>query len=288
MRRAIGLIAALAALWATPVWAKPPVWAARGAKATVVLFGSVHILPQDLDWEPEALKDALKGADELWFETPIDPASLLEGAKTALARGMLPPDQSLSGMLPAATRQRLEVVAQSLNLPVAQLDRLRPWLAELTIDQAAYARDSAYAADGVERQLAAAAPQAARHAFETQRAQIAMFADAPTEDQIASLEESLREIQDDPGAFRRLMDDWMRGDLRAIERDGIEPLRRSSPTLFKILLTDRNAAWVKTLRRRLERRGKVVVIVGVGHLIGQGGVPQLLRAGGVRVDGPKP
>ena len=287
MRRILGLVVALA-LWAAPAWAKPPVWVAHGAKATVVLFGSVHILPQALDWQPDALKEALKSSDELWFETPIDPASLLEGAKAALAEGMLPPDQSLSAMLPAATRQRLQVVGQSLNLSIAQLDRLRPWLAELTIDQAAYARDSAYAADGVERQLAAAAPQAARHAFETQRAQIAMFADASAADQIASLDESLREIQDDPGAFRRLMDDWMRGDLKAIERDGVEPLRRSSPALFKTLLTDRNAAWVKALRQRLKGRGKVVVIVGVGHLIGAGGVPQRLREAGVRVDGPKP
>jgi uncharacterized protein YbaP (TraB family) len=288
MRRIVGLVGALAALCAAPAWAKPPVWVAHGPNATVVLFGSVHILPQALDWQPEALRDALKGADELWFETPIDPAALLEGARSALARGMLPPDQTLSAMLPAAIRQRLEAVAQSLNLPISQLDRLRPWLAELTIDQAAYARDSAYAADGVERQLAAVAPQAARHAFETQQAQIAMFADAPAADQIASLDESLHEIQDDPGAYRRLMEDWMRGDLKAIERDGVEPLRRSSPALFKILLTDRNAAWVRALRKRLRGRGKVVVVVGVGHLIGQGGVPQLLREDGVRVDGPKP
>lgn len=288
MRCFPGLIAVMAALGAAPAWAKPPVWTAHGANATVVLFGSVHILPQALDWEPEALKDALKGADELWFETPVDPASLLEGSRMALARGMLPPDRTLSSMLSASTRQRLEAVAKSLNLSVAQLDRLRPWLAELTVDQAAYARESAYADQGVERQLAAAAPQAARHAFETQRAQIAMFADAPEADQIASLEESLREIQDDPGAYARLMDDWMRGDLKAIDQDGVEPLRRSSPTLFKILLTDRNAAWVQTLRKRLDGRGRVVVIVGVGHLIGPGGVPQLLREAGVRVDGPKP
>jgi uncharacterized protein YbaP (TraB family) len=288
MRRIAGLAGIVAVLWALPAWAKPPVWVAHGQQASVMLFGSVHILPQALDWEPDALKEALQGADELWFETPIDPASLLAGAQLALTRGMLPPGETLSAKLSARTRERLASVAQGLNLSVSQLDRLRPWLAELTIDQAAYARESAYADQGVERRLAAAAPQAARKAFETQQAQIALFADAPEADQIASLEESLREIQDDPGAYSRLMDDWMRGDLKAIERDGVDPLRQSSPTLFKILLTDRNAAWTKTLRKRLEGRGKVVVIVGVGHLIGPGGVPQLLRDAGVRVDGPKP
>jgi uncharacterized protein YbaP (TraB family) len=286
--RPIALAFGLVALWAAPAWAKPPVWVAHGPEATVTLFGSVHILPGTLDWEPEALKTALTGADELWFETPIDPQALLEGARMALDRGMLPPDQSLSGLLPRQTLDKLRKTAGRLNLSMAQLDRLRPWLAELTVAQAAYARDDAHADQGVERRLADAAPQAERHAFETQAAQIAMFANAPAPDQIASLADTLREIQDDPGAYRRLMNDWMRGDLRAIEKDGVAPLRKASPGLFKTLLTDRNAAWVKTLRERLQGKGAVVVIVGVGHLIGREGVPQLLRDAGVRVDGPKP
>ena len=287
MRR-LSLAFALAVLWAAPASAKPPVWVAHGPQATVTLFGSVHILPGTLDWEPEALKTALTGADELWFETPIDPQALLDGARVALDKGMLPPHQSLSALLPPATLEKLRKTALSLNLSMAQLDRLRPWLAELTVAQAAYARDDAHADQGVERRLADAAPQAERHAFETQAAQIAMFASAPVADQVASLADTLREIQDDPGAYRRLMNDWMRGDLKAIEKDGVEPLRKASPGLFKVLLTDRNAAWVKALRQRLQGGGKVVVIVGVGHLIGREGVPQLLRDAGVRVDGPKP
>ena len=31
----------------------------------------------------------------------------------------------------------------------------------------------------------------------------------------------------------------------------------------------------------------IVVVVGVGHLVGPGGVPELLRGKGIRVDGPK-
>jgi uncharacterized protein YbaP (TraB family) len=288
MRRLAGLALALALL-AAPAWAKPPVWVAHGPAATVVLFGSVHILPGKLDWEPDALKAALADADELWFETPIDPAVLIDSARLALARGVLPPDETLSALMPDdAARAKLAAVAQSLNLPMPQLERLRPWLAELTIAQAAYARDGAFADQGVERQLAEAAPKAERHAFETPQQQIEMFAGAPVADQVASLQDTLREIQDDPGAFRRLTQAWLDGDLKVIDKEAVQPLLKISPTLFKVLLTDRNAAWRRTLLQRLQGRGKVVVIVGVGHLIGQGGLPQLLRDAGVRVDGPKP
>jgi len=60
--RLIAVLAALALLLPATAWAKPPVWTARGPGATIVLFGSVHILPHDLDWEPDALKQALAQA----------------------------------------------------------------------------------------------------------------------------------------------------------------------------------------------------------------------------------
>lgn len=289
------LFALVLLLWAPALaWAKPPVWVLHGKGATVTLFGSVHILPHDVDWEPKALKQALDQADELWFETPIDSAALLDASRLALAKGMLPEGQSLSDLLSDDGKIRLRREAEALRLPEPELERLRPWLAELTIGEAAYARDGATADQGVERQLADSAPQARRRAFETPAQQIEMFAGTPEPAQAQSLEDTLRDLEDDPGQSRRLIDAWMKGDLKAIEKEGVEELRSESPVMFKTLLTKRNAAWVRALLKRLEasppkghRPTRIVVVVGVGHLVGPGGVPELLRRKGIRVDGPK-
>jgi uncharacterized protein YbaP (TraB family) len=293
MKRLLGLIAALTTFAGLPARAEPPVWVAHGKGATLVLFGSVHILPHDLDWEPQTLKDALTGADELWFEIPLDPAALLDASRMALAQGMLPEDQALSAQLSPVGQQRLAQEALALNLPLDALQHLRPWLADLTLSQAASARDGATADQGVERQLADAAPQASRHALETPVQQIAIFAGASPQAQKASLEDTLRELVEDPGEMRRLIDAWRAGDVAAIDREGVQDLARVSPELFKALITDRNAAWVRTLIQRLNappahdgRPDAVVVVVGAGHLVGPGGVPALLRARGVKVDGP--
>jgi uncharacterized protein YbaP (TraB family) len=292
-KRLLPAVAALALLLPGLAWAKPPLWTVHGPGATITLFGSVHILPQGADWRPEALTRALAEADELWFETPIDDASMLDISRQALAQGMLPADRTLSGMLSDQGKARLTRAETALHLPDPALERLRPWLADLTIGDADYEREGATPDQGVERQLASAAPQAARHAFETGAQQIALFAGQPEQVQIASLEDTLRDLEDDPDQPRRLIDAWLKGDIKGLEKEGLEDMRRESPQMYKAMLTDRNAAWLSVLSQRLNapptdgRPARIVVVVGVGHLVGPGGVPALLRAKGFRVDGPR-
>jgi len=76
------------------------------------------------------------------------------------------------------------------------------------------------------------------------------------------------------------------GRHQALDRDALEPLRKASPQLFRRIVTDRNARWTTVLDQRLKGRGRTVVVVGMGHLIGPDGVPARLRALGYRVQGP--
>ncbi len=91
---ALVVAAALALGW-TPAHAKPPVWIVRSHGATLLLFGSIHLLPAGLDWRPAALDDALASADEVWFELPITAKASEEAGAVSLARGALPKDKRL-------------------------------------------------------------------------------------------------------------------------------------------------------------------------------------------------
>jgi uncharacterized protein YbaP (TraB family) len=268
--------------------AQPPVWVVHDADSTIVLFGSIHVLPQGLDWRPPALNDAIAKADDLWFEVPFDDAAQLGAQRAVLAGGMLPEGQRLSDLLSPKGRKRLQAAVASLGLSTDQLDRLRPWLAEVTVSIAIYQKAGAEGADGVERQLFASAPASAkRMAFETPEQQIGFFANAPLKDQVASLEETLKEADDAEGQYRQLLDAWMKADVRALDREAVQPLRRASPRLYATLVTARNAAWTQQILQRLHGSGHTVIVVGVGHLVGKDGVPNRLRALGVQVDGPR-
>lgn len=281
-------LAGLAALFAAgAVQAQPPVWVVKDKDSELVLFGSVHILPPGLDWEPPALARALASADDVWFELPVDPATEAETSRLATELGVLAPDQSLFKLLPPADAQRMMRVAAMYDVSPAVLDRLQPWLAEIALAGGAYRRAGADAASGVEKTLAATArPAAERHAFETPAEQIGILSRAPRAEQIASLRQTMEEMETKPEQYGVLVKAWLNGDMAGLDREAIAEMRQAAPILFKTLVTERNARWTKVLDERLKGRGHTVVVVGVGHLIGPGGVPARLRALGYSVTGP--
>lgn len=284
--------AALAALSASlslagAAAAQPPVWIVRDKDSELVLFGSVHVLPPGVDWEPPALKRAIAQADDIWFELPVDAKTEAETAKLATQLGMLAPDQSLFRLLPPADSQRLMRVAQAYDVAPMLLDRLQPWLAEVALAGAAYRKAGADTSQGVEQRLAAAAPPSAqRRAFETPAQQLKIFADTPLPEQIASLRQTLKEMEEKPDEFAILVRAWNAADMATLDREALAPLRRASPDLFRRVVTERNERWLKALDERLKGKGRTVVVVGVGHLVGPGGLPARLRALGYSVQGP--
>jgi uncharacterized protein YbaP (TraB family) len=285
MRAWIALAAAMAL--AGPARADPPMWIVRDADSELVLFGSVHLLPPGLAWRTPALDAALKRADDLWLELPVDEAAQIKGAQLAQQRMYLPKGQTLDGQLSKPARARLRRLAPTLGLSIEQLQTLRPWMAEVVLTVALAQRSGATRGGGVEQSIVADPNLHARQrAFETVEQQLAMFADAPPKEQAASLEQTMKEVEDDPKSYERLAKAWAASDLTALLAEALDPMRRESPALFKRLVTMRNRAWIAQIVQRLNGSGHTVVVVGAGHLIGPGGLPQRLRALGYRVEGP--
>lgn len=282
------LLAALAAIAAaSAARAEPPVWTVRDKDSELVLFGSIHVLPRSLAWRPKALERALARADDVWFEIPVDPAATAESAALAARRSALPPGQSLTALLGARDAALLKQVASDYGAPMVQLDRLQPWMAEIVLAAAAFRRFDAGAEAGVERLLLAQVPtKAAVRAFETPAEQVALFADAPMAEQLASLRQTVDEMADGPDEYAALLRAWLAGDVATLEKEAVAPLREASPALYRRLVLTRNRRWTEVLDQRLKGSGRTVVIVGMGHLVGKDGLPAALRRLGYRVEGP--
>jgi|HubBroStandDraft_1064217.scaffolds.fasta_scaffold20378_2 uncharacterized protein YbaP (TraB family) len=285
--RLVALALAALTLGALPATAKPAIWTVRSAQATITLFGSIHLLPAGLDWRPAALDDAIAHADEIWFELPIDPATDAAASAIAIRRGVLVPDRHLAMLLSPGEAARLAQAATTVGVPPAALDQMQPWLADLTLSVAADVLEGAEGSDGVEQQLQRLAPASVpRRAFETPDQQIGFLAGGSVKDQLASLDWTLHEINDDPGSYKRIVGEWMAADVAGLQRDAVDPVRRASQGLYERLIDQRNRHWAQVLAERLKKPGHIVVVVGAGHLVGEAGLPALLRARGFAVEGP--
>jgi uncharacterized protein YbaP (TraB family) len=280
-----------AALLLVPAWAfaLPPVWVVHDKDSTLVLFGSVHLLPQDVRWKPPQLDQALAAADDVWFEAAMGPEGRADAVAAAQAHALLPEGQSLSALLSPKGRVRLAKAAQEAGYSMDQMNRLQPWYADVLVSATTYQKLGAQGESGVEQQLwGALNPKAERRTFETPAQQISFFADAPLKVQLASLEETLRQAGDAKREFEVLLKAWLAGDVKRLDKEAVEPLKKASPELYDIVVRQRNARWVQALDGRLKGSGHTVVIVGMGHLVGPDGQRAALSFSSLPAPRPRP
>ena len=79
---------------------------------------------------------------------------------------------------------------------------------------------------------------------------------------------------------------YLAGDLAKMQEMFDDPEVGMSPELAKRMLYDRNDNWMKELRTVLPAEN-VMVVVGMGHLIGEQGLVEQLRKAGYEVTAVK-
>lgn len=60
----------------------------------------------------------------------------------------------------------------------------------------------------------------------------------------------------------------------------------TDPELFDVLVVARNRAWAKRIHETVHADQPAIVVVGAGHLVGAGAIPQLLDARGITIRRP--
>ena len=99
--RLLGLLMGISA--AAPAVAAPAMWEVRDADSVIWLFGSFHVLPENLEWRTPLFDQTLADADKIVFEADVRPGAMAELAAEAFARGIYTDGKLLSDFIaPAA------------------------------------------------------------------------------------------------------------------------------------------------------------------------------------------
>lgn len=265
-----------------PEGPRPALWKLSDRDTTIYLFGTIHLLPDGLEWRTPAIERAIAETDTLVLETEIG-SDVMAAAQTLMRLGVSPGLPPIADRVPAERRDELRTMVAAAGVPERALDRMETWAAALTLLTANFKQAGLSAEAGVERGLDAAYRSAGKRieGLETPEQQFGYF-DALSEE---AQRRFLLGMLDDPARaqaeFKAMLDAWRRGDTDAIART-FDSETALSPELREVLMTRRNAAWADWLAKRLEKPGTVMVAVGAGHLAGNDSVQRMLRARGLR------
>lgn len=271
--------------------ADPAIWRIASEGGDVYLFGTVHILPPQLEWRTDAINAALAASDRIYFEADVlSPESQAEMTALIPQLGVNAPGVTLSSLISEEAQANLALLAQRLGAPAGaletSLDPLQPWLAGLTVAILQIQAAGYDPSSGVEYRLKAAGDEAGASYgyFETVEQQLRFFADMPIETQIADFENGLTQALEDPGLLDRMVQAWATGDTDTLDTVMNESMRDASADLYDVLIVQRNENWIPLIEQILDSGESAFIAVGAGHVTGLQGLISLLQARGHTVE----
>lgn len=263
----------------------PAIWTVKDFDSTLYLYGTVHLLPSDLDWLKDDMRGAFKEAGTIFFEVDTGPDGQVQAAVLTTSLGMRQDGLRLSDSLDSYQLKLLDAASHNGNISLAALDSMKPWLASEFLTVAAATNGGLSPELSADDALKSRARREQKNVIylETIEDQIRVSADQPLSIQLSLLTETLE-------GFNSLGDDlinvakaWSVGGTDYLTREMVVPMKSKSPIFYDALITQRNQKWSTQFVKFMEGSGTGFAAVGTAHLLGEDSVIEMLREQGYEV-----
>jgi uncharacterized protein YbaP (TraB family) len=275
---ALSLLGCLTSLAAR---AASPVWVLHGARSTVYLAGSIHLLPAHDAQLPPAFDQAYASAAKLVMELDLGTLDPLAVAGWMSEHGALPAGTRLRAVVGEPRYARLSAAATDLGITIELLDSQAPWAVSLELADLDYVHQGFDPESGVEEQLLrrAQSDHKPTAGLETLGDELGGLAGLARADQLQLLDQTLDDLKESPQETHDLVSAWRRGDAPKLAAL-LSQEYKSFPALYQQLVTARNQRWLPQIEQLVKGDQNCLIVVGALHLVGEGGLLELLRKDG--------
>ena len=260
-------------------------WRISKGADTLYLTGSVHVL-RDSDYPlPTVMEDSFDRSAGLVEELDLGSMNLEDMTIGMYQLGSYPEGKSLKDALPPDMYAKLTVLAGKDGLDMTILDRLKPWLISMTLQNAGLAKSGYKAESGVDMHFTAEARERQKPIIGLERPsyQIGLLAKLSDQAQQAMLLESMTEGPSSDMQMRAMVDAWKTGDDGMLENIQEMTLGRT-PEVYQAILVTRNSNWMPKLEGLLASGKPYFVVVGALHLVGPDGLLARFKKDGYTVE----
>ena len=266
----------------------PALWKVSGTKpeqkGVAYMFGTIHILPDDVQWRTPALEAAIADSNALVIEV-LGLEDTRNAAKIFSRLAVSPGQKKLDARIKPSLRDDLDRIIDSANIPERALNRMETWAAALSLASAQTKGLGLNSSGGVEKKLSAQFEKAGKpiEALETIELQLGYFDKLPEEQQRQMLTSVVEDSSDAQQAFEKLFNAWMTGNIEEIVTLSDAGIL-TDPKTREYLLVARNLNWAEQLDKRLQSSGTSMIAVGAAHLVGPDAVQATLAKRGYKIE----
>jgi uncharacterized protein YbaP (TraB family) len=273
---------AAAAAAATTDGGKHLIWrVAKGERTIAFLVGSVHVLTKEAYPLPKVFDDVFAQSSTLVEEVDLGDAGDVGSLLPMAAGAVFTDGQTLRTVLDAATFKQVEAKANAAQLPLALVERMKPWLVSMLLVVPELTRAGFDPAHGLDRHYYDRAKAAGRpvRGLETAAYQVDRLNGLPLPVQVEMLKATLDDVEAQVASVETIVTAWRSGDLATLDKLLLQSFR-DSPAIYERLLVERNRNWVPQIAQCEAEPSPCLVVVGGAHLLGPDGVVALLGAAG--------
>src|SRR4051794_7328656 len=264
--------------------ARPALWEISDPDTTIYLFGTIHLLPENVQWRTAKFDQAIAGSQQLVLETIVDdkdPTKLMSAMASLGFKAGLPP---LADRVAPARRAALAAAIKKSGYPPQAFDRMKTWTAAFILLGTQFKDLGLKGAEGVETVLRKDFTGAGKPVgeLESNLEQLGFFDKLPESAQVTLLEGAIEQGKGMSAEWAGMLGAWSRGDVSGIAKTFNRDLA-GSPALRDTLIRQRNANWSRWIEQRMAQPGAIMIAVGAGHLAGDHSVLELLKKDGYSV-----
>lgn len=284
-RQSVFAIAAAALLLPAQALAASSVWKVSKGDDHLYVGGTVHLLPASEFPLPAEFELAYQQADTLVLEAKMPDPTDQQATMAMLQKLSYGADEKLSKKISPKLFQQLDLYLQGFGIKAEQLDSFKPGFVAVQTTMLEMHK-AKLAGEGVDAYFAqkAQTDNKPQHYLETLDFQLALMANMGVGQEEQFIQLMLEKNPQLVQLMQQSITAWRRGDLTVLDTLLLQDSKKEDPVTYQQMFTQRNLDWIPKIAAMFGNQQRELVLVGAGHLPGEDGVLQLLKAAGYTIE----
>ena len=255
-------------------------WRLNARNCRIYILGSIHYVNKEVYPLDKRIEKAFDESDILVVEAKTDLKSTMESQLLLAQKALYSEGDSLQNHISQRVYDFFKRTLNKLNLPVELFVMYKPWFVSMLLTSMQLQNSGFLPEYGIDAHfMAKAEGKKSILELESVEYQVDMLSNLSASEQELFLYMTLLDLDNINEDLPQLINVWSRGDTRTVESILFKSLQKDSRLvpIFEKIIYERNRNMAKKIEEYSNAGKNYFVVVGAGHLVGEGGIIEILE-----------